>query len=233
MADDHGMAVVAGRKWLHAGHPDRHYFFAWPEVTGYRLRPSTAAGPATDAVAKTQNARLTIYTAEGPILVGPAHERGETTGHAGTLAGPNRPFAVTVFSTRRSDIESYARPWKSKDGPGNSCPSTLHAGRSTARAVVPLHPAVILYSARSAAPAMTRECWSHGVGSADAGLVGMSDSEQPAEPFAWDPKRASLARVGDLPTFLKKRLVSRASEGVDAPFFGRRKGGTARHGARS
>lgn len=62
VADDHGMAVVAGRKWLHAGHPDRHYFFAWSEVTGYQLGPSNAAGAATDAVAKADKARLTIYT---------------------------------------------------------------------------------------------------------------------------------------------------------------------------
>ena len=114
------------------GIPDRHYFFAWSEVTGYRLRPSTAAGAATDAVAKTRERSADDLHPEGPILLGPAHERGEAADHAGTLAGPNRPFAVTVFSTRRSDIESHARPWYSQGGPGDSWPSTLYAARSLA-----------------------------------------------------------------------------------------------------
>jgi hypothetical protein len=62
VADDYGMAVVVGRKRLHAGQPSHHYFFAWSDVVGYGLA-SLSVGQATDnSMAKTRTTQLTIYT---------------------------------------------------------------------------------------------------------------------------------------------------------------------------
>ena len=53
VADDHGIAVVvAARKWLPAARPERHYFLAWSDATGYRLS-SPSSNSAT---------QLTVYT---------------------------------------------------------------------------------------------------------------------------------------------------------------------------
>ena len=62
LADDHGIAILAGRKRFWTGRSSHHYFFAWSDVIGYRST-SPMVGRASDiGMAKTHNTQLTIYT---------------------------------------------------------------------------------------------------------------------------------------------------------------------------
>jgi hypothetical protein len=58
VADDHGICIVTGRKWLSRTRPIHYYFFAWSDVIGYRLTSGHAAAAANDT-------ELTIYTRRG------------------------------------------------------------------------------------------------------------------------------------------------------------------------
>lgn len=65
VADDHGIAVViAGRRWLHAAHPEHHYFLAWSDATGYRLSSPSSQSDAGER-AKPHTTELTLYTRRG------------------------------------------------------------------------------------------------------------------------------------------------------------------------
>ena len=62
VADDHGIAILAGRKRFWPGRSSQRYFFAWSDVISYRLT-SPMVGRASDVGrSKTHNAQLTIYT---------------------------------------------------------------------------------------------------------------------------------------------------------------------------
>jgi hypothetical protein len=61
VADDHGVAIVAGRKWFSDWRPGHYYFFAWTEVKSYQL--TSPVGQAGRPVPVTANrTKLTIHT---------------------------------------------------------------------------------------------------------------------------------------------------------------------------
>ena len=62
MADDHGVAIVVGRRWFSKVGPRHYYFFAWAEVKSYRLATPTADQASGPAPVKATHSRLTFYT---------------------------------------------------------------------------------------------------------------------------------------------------------------------------
>ena len=62
VADDHGVSIVAGRRWLSKSGPRHYYFFAWTEVKSYRLAAVPAEQTGGRALVKANHTELTFYT---------------------------------------------------------------------------------------------------------------------------------------------------------------------------
>jgi hypothetical protein len=65
VADDHGICIVTGRRWLRRSHPVHYYFFAWSDVVSYGLSPRTRSLSNAGVPAAPHDSELTIYTRRG------------------------------------------------------------------------------------------------------------------------------------------------------------------------
>jgi hypothetical protein len=65
VADDYGMCMVTSRKRFRRSRPIHYYFFAWSDVTGYRLSPRLGPPGPAGASTSAHDTELTIYTRRG------------------------------------------------------------------------------------------------------------------------------------------------------------------------
>jgi hypothetical protein len=65
VANDHGICVVTGGRRLRRTPPSHYYFFAWSDVTGYRLSPRSPARSSPPVTTAAHESQLTIYTRRG------------------------------------------------------------------------------------------------------------------------------------------------------------------------